>query len=224
MNPREYLPPETEKQYRELSRRQVRKKAVPALVWILLDLVCWILYVVLSGKSLTHPSAIFFTILLVLPFYPFRIHLLLWQETFYGTIADLRYERMMVTDWTSKTNRRFKDAFVLYIRTDEGITEKQCFIHNDDIKKCAYYKKDDRVLKLKGVKFPVKVMPPELLKENIFYQPENPESKREISNTPHASQGEKSPAVSEIFCPVCGTLTSPEYEKCTWCRTDLIKR
>ena len=216
-----YLPPATEEEYRKLSRRQVLKKLIPAVFWIVLDLVCWFSYAAVSGKPVTHPGSIFFTILLILPFYPFRIHLLLWQETFYGTVADLRYERKMITDWTAKTNRRYKDVFVLYIRTDEGITEKLYFITNDDIRKCAYYRKDDRVLKLKGVKFPVKITPPDPPKVNLFYQPMPEETaKREITNTPHnAAPAQPLP---ERFCPVCGTHNEAGKERCHWCREKLI--
>lgn len=218
-----YLPSDTEEEYRKLSRRQVLKKLIPAVCWFVLDLACWFAYAAVSGKPVTHPGSIFFTILLILPFYPFRIHLLLWQETFYGTVADLRYERKMITDWTAKTNRRYKDVFVLYIRTDEGLTEKLYFITNDDIRKCAYYRKDDRVLKLKGVKFPVKITPPDPPKVNLFYQPDfsKPE-KREISNTPHRNSPVPAQQLPERFCPVCGTHNEAEREHCHWCREKLI--
>lgn len=84
---RHVLRPESERFFRELGRREKIGAVCVILGWTAVDIGLWYLYGVRSGRGFMSPFSVAFPTLLILPFWPFRIHKRIAAKSFYAEIA-----------------------------------------------------------------------------------------------------------------------------------------
>ncbi len=148
---RERLTPETEAMFRKLNREKIVRTAVFLVLWIAADVLVWWLWSVKSGREMFSPSAIFFSMLAVVPFWPMKKYEIFLGKTYYAEVVDVRkagfgfgrFGRMKSTQ---------KVAYEVFLKPKGGASEKLVFSGNDDR---LSFKKGDYVLKLSALKYPV---------------------------------------------------------------------
>jgi hypothetical protein len=81
------LRPETEAFFRSLGKKEKVLYVFLILGWFALDAGAWYLYAVKTGRGFMSPFAVAFPTLLVLPFWPLRLHKRILASSFYAEIA-----------------------------------------------------------------------------------------------------------------------------------------
>ncbi len=151
---RERLDAETEALFRKLNREKIVRTAVFIVGWIAADVLVWWLWSVKSGGEMLSPSAIFFSMILVVPFWPMKKYEVFLGKTYYAEVADVRKEETAVADFgfgrTTKSSQ--KVTYEVFLKPKGGASEKLVFHENDDR---LSFKKGDFVLKLSAFKYPV---------------------------------------------------------------------
>ena len=84
---RKVLRKETEAFFRLLGRREKMIAVLLILGWFAVDFAAWYLYATKSGRGFTSPFSVAFPTLLILPFWPFRLHRKIAAGSFYAEIA-----------------------------------------------------------------------------------------------------------------------------------------
>lgn len=134
------------------------------LYWMLIVLL-WLGYCHLWQRPLTHPSAIAFTIPLVVPFLWPKIHERWAEKNWHGTVANMKdIEELKINGRT----RRVLTHLVITFRTENG-NEKIIFHDGPEYKIAnGYYHMGEEVWKLKCLKFPINMTDEAERTEDIF--------------------------------------------------------
>ncbi len=192
---RDTFPKRTEERLKKINKNKIVTGIIFTAVWFAADIALWLIWAYTSGRDLLSPSAAFFTALLIVPFYPLRMHERFFGKTYYANVADVRLEEIIKAKSTGAARgvgqSRVKAAnrmvtektSVLYLRTSRGDSIRFEFPGITDLP----YKKGDRVLKLSAFRYPIKTSLPD----------------------------------DEIFCPQCARVYPAKTAKCRWCGTKL---
>lgn len=134
------------------------------LYWLLV-VILWLGYCQLWQRPLTHPSAIAFTIPLVVPFLWPKIHEKWAEKNWKGTVVQMKdVEELRISGRT----RRLLTHLHITFRTEEG-SEKIVFHEGQEYKIAAnYYHMGDEVWKLKCLKFPINMKDEAERTQDIF--------------------------------------------------------
>lgn len=134
------------------------------LYWLLV-VILWLGYCQLWQRPLTHPSAIAFTIPLVVPFVWPKIHEKWAEKNWKGTVVQMKdVEELRISGRT----RRLLTHLHITFRTEEG-SEKIVFHEGQEYKIAAnYYHMGDEVWKLKCLKFPINMKDEAERTQDIF--------------------------------------------------------
>ena len=134
------------------------------LYWLLV-VILWLGYCQLWQRPLTHPSAIAFTIPLVVPFIWPKIHEKWAEKNWKGTVVQMKdVEELRISGRT----RRLLTHLHITFRTEEG-SEKIVFHEGQEYKIAAnYYHMGDEVWKLKCLKFPINMKDEAERTQDIF--------------------------------------------------------
>lgn len=134
------------------------------LYWLLV-VILWLGYCQLWQRPLTHPSAIAFTIPLVVPFLWPKIHEKWAEKNWKGTVVQMKdVEELRINGRT----RRLLTHLHITFRTEEG-SEKIVFHEGQEYKIAAnYYHMGDEVWKLKCLKFPINMKDEAERTQDIF--------------------------------------------------------
>ena len=134
------------------------------LYWLLV-VILWLGYCQLWQRPLTHPSAIAFTIPLVVPFLWPKIHERWAEKNWKGTVVQMKdVEELRISGRT----RRLLTHLHITFRTEEG-SEKIVFHEGQEYKIAAnYYHMGDEVWKLKCLKFPINMKDEAERTQDIF--------------------------------------------------------
>jgi len=154
---RETLSKRTEERLRELNRTKIVHTALFILAWIAVDVLAWYLWSKSSGREMLSPSAIFFTILLVIPFWPMKKYEIFLGKTYYAEVADIRLREETIA--ASNRGRALRQGFSaepkiyreVYLRPKGGASEKLEFRE----KEMLSFDVGDHVLKLSAFRYPV---------------------------------------------------------------------
>lgn len=149
---RETLSGKTEKGLRELNRNKILGTAAFIVLWTAGDVLLRDLWSVWSGREMLSPTAVTFTLLLIVPFYPLKKHEVFLGKTYYAEVVDVRTEEEAVAG-TGRYGRGVSKRYrrVVFLRPKGGVTEKLVFPE----KAMLDFKPGDHVLKLSAFKFPV---------------------------------------------------------------------
>lgn len=149
---RETLSKRTEERLHELNRAKIVHTVLFIVVWIAVDVLLWYLYSKYSVQEMLSPSAIFFTILLVVPFWPMKKYEIFLGKTYYAEVADINVvERTEITSASNGKRTRVATYRIVYLRPKGGFSEKLEFKE----KEMLSFDVGDHVLKLSAFRYPV---------------------------------------------------------------------
>ncbi len=158
---RDTLDSKTEKRFRELNREKIIRTALFILLWTAADILVWVLWAKGSGREMFSPSAIFFTMLLVVPFWPLKKYEVFLGKTYYAEVVDIREKEESTISGIRRVHRGLNMEKVnensirtyreVYLRPKGGASEKLIF--ND--REMLSFKTGDHVLKLSAFRYPV---------------------------------------------------------------------
>lgn len=157
---KEYFDKDIENKLTALGNKKYCKALILTIAWIGLMMTAWIFFTIKSERSFDDPSNFIYPLLCVLPFFPFKVQSILMTKTFYATVASAKFSSKYKTvtgpmTWTQTKELEVLAAEVLF-KGDNGekytVTYKEASVLANDI----YYKQGDRVLVIRGLKYPVK--------------------------------------------------------------------
>lgn len=162
---KEFFDKDTEAKLLKLGRKKYAKTLILTILWILLVLAAWIFYMVKMNRAWNTPSAFAYPLLCLLPFFPFRVHKTLFSKTFYGTVESARFSVVHKAVSGPITYSQAKELEIVtadvVFRGDKGEKRSAAYREASVLAHDLYYKKDDRVLVIRGLKYPVKYPIPE---------------------------------------------------------------
>ena len=159
------LDPNTERKLLRLGNKKYFKTLALTILWCVGVLSAGAVWAILSERPINSPSNFIFPLLCILPFYPLKVHKLLRTRTFYGKVESAKYSSQYKTTtgpitWNQAKELEFLTADVVF-KGNHGekfvVTYKESSVLSKDI----YYKQDDRVLVIRGLKYPVKLPIPD---------------------------------------------------------------
>ena len=160
-----YFDQETERKLLQLGRKKFVKTLTLTILWCVMVLGAWIAYIVYSGRSWNSPSVFAYPLLCLLPFFPFRVQKILFSKNFYGTVESARLVPSHKAISGPITYSQAKELEIMtaevVFRGDHGEKRAVTYTEASVLAKDLYYRKDDRVLVIRGLKYPVKYPIPE---------------------------------------------------------------
>ncbi len=163
----DYFDPRTERKLKALGQRNYIKTLCLTLLWFALVAVAWFLLIPHSGGSPTEPSSFIFPLLLILPFSPFHAHRVLFGKTFYGKVV-LAQAESKPQGISAGGVPLYRTAGKAFYATAEHVVvvggngeRLDTFYREPTILGMDYYQKGDRVLVIRGLRYPVKCPIPE---------------------------------------------------------------
>ncbi len=163
----DYFDKSTEKKLLALGRKKYLKTLFLTIAWFLLVIALWVGITRATGRDLLEPSSCLYTLLLILPFYPLRVQRVLFTKTFYGKVGVVKMANQnksitgLVT--SAQIQKEMEEQGVLVqFNGDRGerytvYYREQSILANHEL----YYQPGDRVLVIRGLRFPVKYPIPE---------------------------------------------------------------
>ena len=188
---KERLDKRTEDKLIQIGRKKYITAIVLTALWFVLVIFAWIYLTDKFNRSLTEPSSFVYPLLLVLPFYPFRVYEIFKTKTFYGEITTAKYGRRVRATgdfMTWKQANSMEEQFAeIVVMGDSGKSfttklTKGSILHDE-----IFYKPGDRVFVVRGLKYPIKC---------------------------------PIPTDEEYICPSCGNFVQAGRRRCSWCKTD----
>jgi len=160
-----YLDPTLVKRLKKHGLRRCLRALIPALLWWAAVVTAWLCFQRYSDGGRTEVTATFVILLLILPFWPFGLLKKLIGTTYYAEVTGVRYAQqrknsIFLPSRTEARNAEIEVA-VVTLKTDSGDIKQLVFTEDGLFKKEMYYKPGDRVLKIHGLKFPIKCPLPE---------------------------------------------------------------
>ena len=153
------LTPAAEQKLRSLGNKHYYRTLILTGIWLILVIAAFAVYMISSKRSFAEPQNYLVLILCILPFFPLGAHKVLFSKTFYATVSyGVHGTQFESLKWASPRNRPTKaDVLELTFKRDDG---KEIMI---SYKKSAYpgkgfhYAEGDRVLFVRGLKYPYKL-------------------------------------------------------------------
>ena len=157
---KERFPPETERKLLALGNRRYLRVLALTIGWILLVLAAWLYTAFHFARGFTSPSNFVFPLLWVLPFYPLRVQNTLCGKTFYANVVSAKYSSTYKAltgpmTWKQMREMEVSTADVVF-DGDHGERLRVTYKERSVLANEIYYKPGDRVLVLRGLKYPVK--------------------------------------------------------------------
>ena len=150
---REVLAKETEDFFRALDKQEKIKTVLCILLWFAADFLLWYLYCAKTGRAFLSPSAVVFTALLIMPFYPLRMHEKLMRRTYYAEVTLVDVDTQVVAQAIGKgaSRRSEKQIPRILLKSKMGESEEIRYKSGTHLP----YAKGDRVFKLGAFQYPV---------------------------------------------------------------------
>ncbi len=162
------LHPREERKLKALCRRKLIKAWGFTVLWYAAVIAGWAYITVTMNRPVLDPGLIVYLALFILPFYPFRVHRTLFSKSFYANVGAVKYadDLKLVQGAVMRGGRTIARAYereVLSVTFHGDNGDKITVLYNEHNVRAdgGYYKFGDRVLVLKGLKYPVKVPLPE---------------------------------------------------------------
>lgn len=148
---RDKLDPKTERLLLQINHERVVKTAVFIMCYFAAVVAFWFYWTNHTGREPLSPYTAPFVALLILPFYPFRLHERFTRKSYYAVVTLIKAESVTATS-TSYFRRSTKLVGIIQLRAADGesITLKY---RNPDL---PVYRKGEKVFKLSAFKYPVK--------------------------------------------------------------------
>ncbi len=158
---REKLDRRTEEFYIRLNKKKKQFYITLTVVIWLVDILMWVLWAMSSEEGFFSPSAAFFTMGLMLPFWPFKVHDKIFGKNYYAEVLEMRAETvyairggayMRAGRPTQGRGVSVKTEEVLLLKGEDGVSFTLKLPGGCETK----YKKGEYVYKLSAYPYPVK--------------------------------------------------------------------
>ncbi len=156
MNP--HLNPNTEEKLITLGNKRYYRTLVLTIGWIVLVLTAFAAYMIALKRSFAEPQNYLILILCILPFFPLGAHKVLLSKTFYATVSyNVNATQFEGLEWAGTRNRPTKvDVLEITFKRDDGKEIMIAFKKDPFPTKGLHYGEGDRVLFVRGLKYPYK--------------------------------------------------------------------
>ena len=153
-----YFHPIVESKLISLGNRRYYRFLVPTLAWIVLVVAAFAVYMIAFQRSLAKPQGYAILISALIPFFPFGAHKVLLSKTFYATVSyNVNATQFEGLEWAGTRNRPTKvDVLEITCKRDDGKEIRVTFKKERFPGKGLHYSEGDRVLFVRGLKFPYK--------------------------------------------------------------------
>ncbi len=127
------------------------------IAWIIFVPTALVITLITTNRSVADPRYYIPLILLVLPFFPFSAHKVLFSKTFYATVSYNVHETQFESlKWTNPRNRPERvDVVEITFKMDDGGEITITYKKDKFPLKGLHYNDGDRVFFVRGLKYPV---------------------------------------------------------------------
>ena len=149
----------SEQKLRSLGNKRYYRTLVLTIGWIVLVLTAFVAYMIALKRSFAEPQNYLILILCILPFFPFGAHKVLLSKTFYATVSyEVNATQFEGLEWAGTRNRPTKvDVLEITFRRDDGKEIAVAYKKHPYPGKGLHYADGDRVLFIRGLKYPYKL-------------------------------------------------------------------
>ncbi|MBO7405544.1 MAG: hypothetical protein J6V24_11335 [Clostridia bacterium] len=202
---RHVLAKDTEAFFRALDNRRKIRCAVGIPLCCLAGVLLCALYTAHRGVPFFSRDALPFLLLLIVPFWPLRLHVPLMQKTYYATVEQIQKREDRVIGGGAHAVKTGRNAGATL-----GIPPTKTFrllLRPDDPKTGAPMKKTQRVT------IPGDSFLPYSAGDRVF--------RAGSMRYPIPCSFDELP---QVYCPICGFDNEPGHERCRQCRAKLGRR
>ena len=149
----------SEQKLRSLGNKRYYRTLVLTIGWIVLVLTAFVAYMIALKRSFAQPQNYLILLLAILPFFPFGAHKVLRSKTFYATVVyTVNASQFEGLEWAGTRNRPTKvDVLEITFRRDDGKEIAVVYKKHPYPGKGLHYADGDRVLFIRGLKYPYKL-------------------------------------------------------------------
>lgn len=155
-----HLTPTAEAKLIALGNKRYYRTLALTVAWLIFVTAAFVVSVTLGKRSLAEPQSYLVLILWVLPFFPFGAHKVLFSKTFYATVSyGVNANQFESLKWAGHANHRPERVAVLEItfKRDDGKEITITYKKSTYPGKGFHYAEGDRVLFVRGLKYPYKL-------------------------------------------------------------------
>ena len=155
-----HLTPTAEAKLTALGNKRYYRTLALTVAWLIFVTAAFVVSVTLGKRSLAEPRNYLVLILWVLPFFPFAAHKVLFSKTFYATVSyGVNANQFESLKWAGHANHRPERVAVLEItfKRDDGKEITITYKKSTYPGKGFHYAEGDRVLFVRGLKYPYKL-------------------------------------------------------------------
>lgn len=188
---KQYLGKNAESKLTALGNRRFYKALIFTLTWEILLIAVWIAWSVISLMSFGDMRTYLPLALGVIPFYPFKVHKILFSNSFYATVSYTANEAQFDSLKKSYASAKFCPDVVNVLEVtyerDDGKKFTVAYKKDKYLLDGLHYDEGDRVFFVRGLKYPMEF---------------------------------PLPADKDIKCPVCGRTVTADSKTCNRCKID----
>ena len=155
-----HLTPTAEAKLIALGNKRYYRTLALTVAWLIFVTAAFVVSVTLGKRSLAEPRSYLVLILWVLPFFPFAAQKVLFSKTFYATVSyGVNANQFESLKWAGHANHRPERVAVLEItfKRDDGKEITITYKKSTYPGKGFHYAEGDRVLFVRGLKYPYKL-------------------------------------------------------------------
>lgn len=144
----------TEEAFRALNKKRMITTAAGIVLWTAAVILFAAYWIPKTGREILSPYSAPFTVLLMLPFWPFRLHQRFIGKTGYATVAKASVEHRARVMARGRVYQGMGSVAVgvLMLRLESG----ESIQFDIPAEMVPYYEKDEKVFRLPAFKYPVK--------------------------------------------------------------------
>ena len=149
-----------EQKLRSLGNKRYYRTLILTVVWVALVLTGFLVFMIVSKRSFADFRNYLILLLCLLPFFPFGAHKILLSQTFYATVSyGVNANQFESLKWAGHNNHRPERVAVLEItfKRDDGKEITIAYKKSTYPGKGFHYAEGDRVLFVRGLKYPYKL-------------------------------------------------------------------
>lgn len=148
-----------EKKLTSLGSKRYYHALILTAAWLTLVVAAFAVFVIARSRSFAQPQNYLILLLAILPFFPFGAHKVLRSKTFYATVVyTVNASQFEGLEWAGTRNRPTKvDVLEITFCRDDGKEIAVAYKKHPYPGKGLHYADGDRVLFIRGLKYPYKL-------------------------------------------------------------------
>ena len=155
----EYLDKNTEDRLVAIANKRYYRVLLLSICWIVVLLFCWFAFMIFGERSFSLIANYIPLIFLVIPFFPFSAHKVIFSKTFYATVDHkVSYTQFQQLKEAYVSGRPDTvEALSIKFRSDDGKEFSLIYKKKNYVMDGIHYGEGDRVLFVRGLKYPFKL-------------------------------------------------------------------